>query len=165
MKIKLTLLTGLVAVSALAAPMTAHAQAPVKRLRVMAAPQPRLTNVPSVGFVTAKVPSVALPVQQQWREIPGSGPAVFYQSVNDNKCLRANPSFNVLVSTATCDFSNSSNSKQQQWIHSGTGQLANLDRLIRGIRENSLAVDFANINTKVQMERFTSAAHQRWIEF
>ena len=117
MKNKLILLTGLVAVTAFAAPMTAHAQAPVKRLRVMAAPQPWLTNVPSVGFVTAKVPSVALPVQQQWREIPGSGPAVFYQSVNDNKCLRANPSFNVLVSTAAAI--NSSNSKQQQWIHSG----------------------------------------------
>jgi hypothetical protein len=165
MKSKLIILTGLLALTSIAAPMTAHAQAPVKRLRVMAAPQPRLTNVPSVGFVTAKVPSVALPVQQQWREIPGSGPAVFYQSVNGDKCLRASPATNVLVSTATCDFSNSSTSKQQQWIHSGTGQLANLDRLVRGIRENSLAVDFANINTKVQMERFTGAAHQRWIEF
>jgi hypothetical protein len=107
--------------------------------------------------------SQALPNEQRWDQLDAPGPASFYRNMGNGECLRANPNNNILVRTAPCDFSGTSAaSKQQQWILSGTGQFASLDRFARGVSADSLRVDFANINRVVGIAPFSGGADMRW---
>ena len=72
--------------------------------------------------------------------------------------MRANPLNDVLVRARTCDATN----KEQQWVLSSTGQLANVDRLARGVAANSLTVDFQNINFAVGIKPFNGTSNQVW---
>ena len=65
---------------------------------------------------------------------------------------------NVFVRARTCDTAN----KEQQWVLSSTGQLANVDRLARGVAANSLTVDFQNINFVVGLAAFNGTSNQKW---
>lgn len=152
-------LAGITTAAAFAAPMAAQADAaPVKF--TVAGSSKLLTYTPSVGFATMKARSFTLPDEQRWEQIDaaGPGPAVLLRNVGTKQCLRANPLNNVFVRARTCDTA----SKEQQWVLSSTGQLANVDRLARGVAANSLTVDFQNINFVVGLAAFKGTSNQKW---
>jgi hypothetical protein len=156
-------LAGIALAAGLAAPLSAQAANPIVKLRV-AGSSKLLTYNPTIGFANLQATASAQPNQQRWEKIKGPGPTVFYRNVANNQCLRASATNNVFVRTATCNFSDSAESRQQQWILSG-GQLANRARLIAQNPADSLTADFANINRVVGMAKFTGAGNQKWTQF
>ena len=147
------------AAAAFAAPMAAQADAAPVKFKV-AGSSKFLTHTPSIGFATMKARSFTFPDEQRWEQIDaaGSGPAVLLRNVANKQCLRANPLSNAIVRTRICDTTN----KEQQWVLSSTGQLANVDRLTRDVAADSLTVDFKNINFAVGLAPFTKASNQVW---
>ena len=156
-------LAGIALTAGLAAPLSAQAANPIVKLRV-AGSSKLLTYNPTIGFANLQAQASAVPNQQRWERIKGPGPTAFYRNVANNQCLRASATNNVFVRTATCNFSDNAESRQQQWILSGTGQLANRARLIAQNPADSLTADFANINRVVGMAKFIGASNQTWTQ-
>jgi hypothetical protein len=152
---------GVLAALFLAAPLSAHAANPVVKLKV-AGSSKLLTYNPTLGFANLQAVAGAVPNQQRWEKIKGPGPTVFYRNVANNQCLRASATNNVSVRTVTCDLTDSAESRRQQWILSGTGQLANRARLLAQNPADSLTADFTNVNRVVGMAKFTGASNQKW---
>jgi hypothetical protein len=152
-------LAGITTAGAFAAPMAAQADAAPVKLKVANSTK-LLTYSNTVGFATMKTSGTVLLDEQRWEQVDatGSGPAVLLRNVRHRQCLRANPANDIFVRTRICDPS----SAEQQWILSGTNQLANADRLARKVAANSLTVDFNNINNIVSLAPFTGTANQRW---
>src|SRR5215475_14240850 len=131
-----------------AAPVSAHAANPVVKLKVAGSAK-LLTYNPTIGFANLQQPPIAKPNQQRWEKIKGPGPTVFYRNADNHQCLRASDTNNVSVRTVTCDLTDSTESRRQQWILSSTGQLANRARLLANNPADSLTADFTNINRVV----------------